>query len=77
LDKIYKFENKTYELGGEAAQAVMNSTLVKTRGRRKKIPERGSAVAAHTTCYEQKAKVMGLKVPGETRLRRSCLPVFY
>jgi hypothetical protein len=22
LDKIYKFENKTYELGGEAAQAV-------------------------------------------------------
>mmetsp|Transcript_22413 Transcript_22413/g.30684 ORF Transcript_22413/g.30684 Transcript_22413/m.30684 type:complete len:292 (+) Transcript_22413:734-1609(+) len=42
----------------------MNSTLVKpvrTRGRRRKVPERGSAVAAHTTCYEQKAKVMGLK----------------
>ena len=67
LDKIYKFENKTYELGGEAALSVMNSTLIKNnkRVRRRKgkmpEPERGTAVAAHTTCYEQKAKVMGLK----------------
>ena len=49
----------------------MNSTIIKNnnarRRRRKKgspppPPERGSAVAAHTTCYEQKTKMMGLKV---------------
>lgn len=69
LDKIYKFENKTYELGGEAAQAVMNSTVVKNNKRPRRVKgklvvavERGSAVAAHTTCYEQKTKVNGLKV---------------
>lgn len=28
LDKIYKFENKTYELGGEAAQAVSEYGLI-------------------------------------------------
>lgn len=47
LDKIYKFEDKTYELGGAAASGVLD--------------EKG-AYAVHTTCYEQKAKVMGLKV---------------
>ncbi len=46
LDKIYKFDGKTYELGGEAALQMLN--------------ERG-AFAVHTTCYEQKTKVMGLK----------------
>lgn len=48
LDKIYKFEhNTTYELGGEAALEVLQAK---------------GAVAAHTTCYEQKTKVTGLKV---------------
>lgn len=47
LDKIYKFEHlTTYELGGEAAVQVLQ--------------DRGAA-AVHTTCYEQKTKVMGLK----------------
>lgn len=48
LDKIYKFEHMTtYELGGAAAVQVLQ--------------DRGAA-AVHTTCYEQKTKVMGLKV---------------
>ena len=46
IDKIYKFEDSTIELGGQAAVDNL----------RKK-----GAVAAHTTCYEQKAKVNGLK----------------
>lgn len=48
LDKIYKFETNTkqIELGGEAT-----SIILKKRG----------AIAVHTTCYEQKTKVMGLK----------------
>jgi hypothetical protein len=48
LDKIYKFEKnkKQIELGGEAT-----SIILKKRG----------AIAVHTTCYEQKTKVMGLK----------------
>lgn len=48
LDKIYKFDRiTTFELGGEAAERVLH--------------EKG-AYAVHTTCYEQKSKVMGLKV---------------
>jgi hypothetical protein len=48
LDKIYKFDKiTTFELGGEAAERVLH--------------EKG-AYAVHTTCYEQKSKVMGLKV---------------
>lgn len=48
LDKIYKFDKiTTYELGGEAAEQVLHSK---------------GADAVHTTCYEQKSKVMGLKV---------------
>ena len=47
LDKIYKFEDKTFELGGEAAL---------------KIFQKKNVIAVHTTCYEQKSKVMGLKV---------------
>jgi hypothetical protein len=68
LDKIYKFDNKTYELGGEAAVAVMNSTVIQNPVKRlrnkdgKLIVQRSVAIAAHTTCYEQKSKVMGLKV---------------
>ena len=48
---------------------VMNSTVIKNlnsrrrrKGKHPPPPERGSAVAAHTTCYEQKTKMMGLKV---------------
>lgn len=47
LDKIYKFQDRSYELGGEAALRVLNDK---------------GATAVHTTCYEQKAKVNGLKV---------------
>ena len=47
LDKIYKFEDKTFELGGKASEEIFG-------GR--------NTVAVHTTCYEQKSKVMGLKV---------------
>ena len=48
LDKIYKFDLiTTYELGGVAAERVLH--------------EKG-VFAVHTTCYEQKSKVMGLKV---------------
>lgn len=48
LDKIYKFQvgKKTYELGGRAAEEILSDT---------------GALFAHTTCYEQKMKVMGLK----------------
>eukprot|EP01035_Chromulina_nebulosa_P019036 gene19036-24856_t len=46
LDKIYKFQDQTYELGGLAAVKTLSSY---------------GAVAVHTTCYEQKMKVMGLK----------------
>jgi hypothetical protein len=38
-----------YELGGEAAMRVLSDKGVS---------------AVHTTCYEQKTKVMGLKVGG-------------
>ena len=47
LDKVYKFEDKTFELGGEAALKTFKTKNV---------------IAVHTTCYEQKSKVMGLKV---------------
>ena len=47
LDKIHKFEDKSFELGGEAAAKLFNKK---------------NSVAVHTTCYEQKSKVMGLKV---------------
>lgn len=47
LDKIYKFEDTTFELGGAASS---------------KIFKEKETIAVHTTCYEQKSKVMGLKV---------------
>ena len=47
LDKIYKFEDKTFELGGQASEIIFGAR---------------NTVAVHTTCYEQKSKVMGLKV---------------
>ena len=47
LDKIYKFEDKTFELGGAAASNIFTEK---------------ETIAVHTTCYEQKTKVMGLKV---------------
>ena len=47
LDKIYKFEDKTFELGGKASEDIFGDR---------------NTVAVHTTCYEQKSKVMGLKV---------------
>ena len=51
LDKIYKFDHvTTYELGGAAAVRVLHDRGVD---------------AVHTTCYEQKSKVMGLKVSCE------------
>jgi hypothetical protein len=46
LDKIYKFSDQTYELGGLAAYKLLDPA---------------STIAAHTTCYEQKVKVTGLK----------------
>ena len=46
LDKVFKFENKTFELGGEAAVRWFGTT---------------GTVAVHTTCYEQRTKMMGLK----------------
>lgn len=62
LDKIYKFDGiTTYELGGEAAEQVLHLK---------------GADAVHTTCYEQKSKVMGLKVRTvpytSYRLRTEC-----
>jgi len=49
LDKVYKLQHNMsgYELGGEAAMRV--------------LADKGVS-AVHTTCYEQKTKVMGLKV---------------
>ena len=47
LDKLYKFEDKTFELGGIAAFDIFKDR---------------ETIAVHTTCYEQKSKVMGLKV---------------
>ena len=50
LDKLYKLKHMSgYELGGEAAMRVLSDKGVS---------------AVHTTCYEQKTKVMGLKVGG-------------
>ena len=46
LDKIYKFESTTFEIGGKAADDLFHKK---------------GTIAAHTTCYEQKTKVMGLK----------------
>lgn len=46
LDKLYKFEDSRVELGGSIAEDILSY-----RG----------AVAVHTTCYEQKTKMMGLK----------------
>lgn len=80
LDKIYKFSDKNYELGGEAAVEVFSSdnNIVFNSNSASK-PKSSSANtniaggsrdaartmkvhAVHTTCYEQKTKVMGLKV---------------
>lgn len=47
VDKIYGWEDQRIELGGAAALNIL---------------EEYGAVAAHTTCYEHNAKVMGLKV---------------
>jgi len=46
IDKVFKFEDMAVELGGEAAVGLLDN-----RG----------AVAVHTTCYEQKSKINGLK----------------
>ena len=46
LDKIYKFESTIFEIGGNAADGMFSKK---------------GTIAAHTTCYEQKTKVMGLK----------------
>ena len=46
IDKVFKFEDMAVELGGEAAVGLLD--------------KRG-AVAVHTTCYEQKSKINGLK----------------
>jgi hypothetical protein len=48
IDKLYKFVNISIELGGELAAGILSSMDPPT-------------VAIHTTCYEQRAKVMGLK----------------
>ena len=49
-DKVSKLQHlSVYELGGEAADRV--------------LADKGVS-AVHTTCYEQKTKVMGLKVGG-------------
>ena len=47
LDKLYKFEDKTFELGGNASFNIFKDR---------------DTIAVHTTCYEQTSKVMGLKV---------------
>lgn len=46
IDKVFKFQDMAVELGGEASDEILG--------------QRG-AVAVHTTCYEQKVKIMGLK----------------
>lgn len=62
LDKIYKFDKiTTYELGGMAAVQVLHEKGVD---------------AVHTTCYEQKSKVMGLKVSVYLRTDAFCFDLY-
>lgn len=53
LDKVFKFDDNRIELGGAMSE---------------KILKKKSTVAAHTTCYEQNAKMKGLKVPYSNHL---------
>ena len=48
IDKVWKFVNLSIELGGEVSADILSNLHPPT-------------VAVHTTCYEQRTKVMGLK----------------
>lgn len=76
LDMMYKYHDPRYELGGAAAHAILtmggtNSSdrdgLKKRHIMSAKTKDVGSSsnhdqvFAVHTTCYEQKSKVQGLK----------------
>lgn len=72
---VYKFNDPRFELGGLAAHEVLEAntegglqfeTYVKRRqtmgANAKDVGQlNGAMTAVHTTCYEQKVKVMGLK----------------
>lgn len=51
MDKLWKFVNSSVELGGVVSQEILSGMVPST-------------VAVHTTCYEQRTKVMGLKALG-------------
>lgn len=68
---VYKFNDPRYELGGEAALSILQpSNKTNAMSKRHKMGDRTKDVgqvwdmvhAVHTTCYEQKNKVNGLKV---------------
>jgi len=73
LDMVYKFNDPSYELGGEAATTLL-TPLSSLKQQKKKTRHQMSSrtkdvgaieddvIAVHTTCYEQKSKIMGLKV---------------
>jgi hypothetical protein len=71
LDMMYKFNDPRYELGGTAALSLLQpSNKTNAMSKRHKMGEKTKDVgqvsdpvhAVHTTCYEQKNKVNGLKV---------------
>lgn len=70
LDMVYKFNDPRYELGGLAALSILQpSNRTNALSQRHKMGEATKDVgqvhdavqAVHTTCYEQKNKVNGLK----------------
>ena len=74
IDKYFKFADMGIELGGEAAASMMKAAHDPTEqfytGQNREaahllsgddVGATAQAIAVHTTCYEQKMKVAGLK----------------
>jgi hypothetical protein len=84
LDMMYKFNDPRFELGGTASLSLFQpSNKTNSMSQRHKMGPKTADVgqvtenvqAVHTTCYEQKNKVNGLKVNNYTLL--DCVFLLY
>ncbi len=69
IDKVYKFKTKNIELGGDLTESILKNEqiIMKMSDNDKKYYDNtylalpNFTVATHTTCYEQRSKIHGLK----------------
>lgn len=69
IDKVYKFKTKNIELGGDITESILNNEKITTKmnDNDKRYYDNiylslpNITVATHTTCYEQRSKIHGLK----------------